>query len=617
MEKVRQSLVVLIPVWGNDYVANLLDYGICSFLGQKNLNELRIKYDIHLVILTSETDARTLDSSLTINKIKEFFNYNVILIDDILHLDYGSIVTISYFRGMNNYYNYFPNVTFIYLVADYVLSDNVFDTICQKIEQGANVVFSISLRCVDDDFCMDSILDFYREKSDLIRLPSRDAIYRAFSILHPSFQAKIQGIGPVFSENIQHLYWRVNSSTLIARCFMLHMLAIKPTRWADHVPGYCDYSFVPAFAPDGPFMALNDSDDGVILEFQNVDHEHEFTTVGTQSFGQLANSLASWATNYNISLAHFPFILHCSELPDNLSSFQSQADRFIDEIVNNLKIPLTHDPFSHPHWISALKSHKNYGVNRPIEVSLSSLQNDEPYHEEKLGVLIRLVQRFFKKLDIDINAFRQEIENFSKGKKIAVICDNFKDWSDILPKSPEIHLFKTKFLLRQLNKDVNFSVLDLKSFDGLIIMLSGIESWRIDQLSLPFRNVISSDQDVLIVLGNPKNILDKNNFPIYWTLKHISLTINYMLNVTDWGPSVQSKIAYQHLRNLFRSLKAVKRGSFFAAVTAMISSLKFIYRIFCFFILKPKIKVSDPKDISSSKALLIRGRMSLPQLGKE
>lgn len=617
MEKVRQSLVILIPVWGNDYVTNLLDYGLCSLLGQKNLHELKVKYDIHLVILTRETDARTLDCSLIIYNIKEIFNYNVIFIDDILHLDYGSIITISYFRGMSNYYNYFPNVTFIYLVADYVLSDNVFDTICQKIDKGANVVFSISIRCVDDNFCMDSILDFYREESDLIRLPSRDAIYRAFSILHPSFQAKIQGIGPVFSENVQHLYWRVNESTLIARCFMLHMLAIRPTRWADYVPGYCDYSFVPAFAPDGPFMALNNSDDGVILEFQNIDHEHEFTTVGTQSFEQFANSLASWATNYNINLAHFPFILHCSELPDNLSFFQSQADRFIDAIVNNLPIPLAHDPFSHPHWISGLKRHKNSGVYLPIEVSPSSLQNDNRYNERKLDSLVKLVQRFFKKLDIDINAFRQEIEIFSKGKKIAVICDNPKDWSDILTKSPDIYLFKTEFLLRQLNKDLNFSILDLKSFDGLIIMLSGIESWRIDQLFLPFRNVISSDQDVLIVLGDLKHFPDKNDFPIYWTLKHISLTINYMLNITYFGQSVQSRIAYQHLRSLFRSLKAVKRGSFFAFITAMISGLKFIYRIFCFFIWKLRIKASDPKDINTAKALLIRGRMRLPQLEKE
>ena len=616
MEKARQSLVILIPVWGNDYIINLLDYGLCSLLGQKDLNELKNKFDIHLVILTRETDARTMECSLIIYKIKEIFNYNVIFIDDILHLDYGSIITISYFRGMHNYCNYYPNVTFIYLVADYVLSDNVFSTICQKIEQGANVVFSISIRCVDDNFCKDSILDFYREKSDLIRLPSRDAIYRAFSILHPSFQAKIQGIGPTFSGNIQHLYWRVNSSTLIARCFMLHMLAITPTRWVDYVPGYCDYSFVPAFAPDGPFMALNNSDDGVILEFQNVDHEHEFTNVGTQSFEQLANSLASWATNYNISLAHFPFILHCSELPDNLSFFQSQAERFIDEIVNKLPIPLAHDPFSHPHWISALKNHKNSGAYFPIEVSLSSLQNDDLYNERKLNSLKRLFQRFFKRLDIDVNAFRQEIEIFSKDKKIAVICDNPKDWSDILTRTPDIYLFKTEFLLRQLNKDLNFSILDLKTLDGLIIMLSGNESWRIDQLSLPFRDVISSEQEVLIVLGDLKNFSDKNDFPIYWTLNHISLTINYMLNITDWGPSVQSRIAYQHLGSLFRSLKAVKKGSFLELITAMISSLKFIYRIFCFFIWKIRMKVSDPKDINTAKALLIRGRMRLPQLEK-
>ena len=611
----KKKIVILLPIWGVSYLEKFMKYGLSSIFGQKELINLCDRYQIHLVLLTSASDEKYFKShnqSLFL-KSNKHINIKFIIIDDIISYfngGYGGVLSIAYFRGMQEYNKEWQNTIFLYLVGDYVLSHNLLINTIKKIERGANVIFSVSLRCIDD--AVITSLGFYRH-SHRLQIPPREAIFHGLSALHPSFKAKVFSNQLVRSKNIQHFYWQVDSSTLIARCFMLHPLAIKPTHWIDYVPGFIDYAFVQEFAPKGPFESISDSDDGAILELQtNPSHESHFSEYGSLNLDKLATEVSSWATDYFLNLSQFPFVLHSNDIPIDVKVVQDYADRFMSDLISRVNTSSLQDPLLHYDWVNTL-SHFVTGISNIIP---------ELHKETIKKVLTKKYENNFNRLKI-FNTIMDRIDGthlinkklfdlIPKSNEIVFVLKNERECLRLLGKN----LYQGKYYLSAdsiIKKSVKFSDHAISTecaFKNIVIMLPLADGYLIDQIIKHFRDTSPPNNVIVILSRNPEDQFIPNE-SMAWVLKHQNITSEKIFSYGDARISIRAYFFRKHLETAYRELRKPMGVRSFANGT--VSILKSIYQgiklIWC--IKQGVNKTNLPFQLS--RVVVIRGQISLPK----
>src|SRR5262249_50293052 len=150
-----------------------------------------------------------------------------------------------------------PDTVFLFLAADYLIADGSLRSAVRRIEAGASAVLAGTLPLASAAAAA-LARDHAHAPGDALTLPARPLVRHALA-----------GFGDPGAPLFQHgnrLFWRRDSSTLLGRFYLLHMLAIRP-EVADFVVGApCDYSFVPELCPSGRIDILTDSDDYLAAE---------------------------------------------------------------------------------------------------------------------------------------------------------------------------------------------------------------------------------------------------------------------------------------------------------------------------------------------------------------
>lgn len=608
-ENKTKRMIFLMPLWGESYFLKFLNYGLLSILGQENLDNLSRKYEFHLVFLSKSSDEIFFYKHLykhhrIFYKLNQYFIIKFIYIDDILNYfdnSYGMVINVSYFRGMNYYKELDGCNYFIILVADYILSEKVLTSLIKKIECGANVVYSISLRCIDSDII--SFIDKYKyiNYDDELKISEREAVAIGLVSLHPSFKAKIHSDFPIHSDSIQHIYWRTDADTLIGKCFMLHPLVIRPTKWVEYIPGQVDYAFVSALAPEGPFETIGDSDEGVFLELQfNPDHEKYLSDFGQRTIEKDSLKFSKWATNHFLSLSRFNFIIHSEEISENTQKYLMSAEKYINNITKNREIKLQ-DPYSHSDWIHGFER----GVlNIPPEVSkeiVYSLMFEKYLYYKNRFKIIKMLFDFIdgsQKIKKNLSEllfygnnliFIKEEKNFSKyvnEKFYKNIC-TFFDIDLLMGNNKDISLF--------LGSHIN------KSYDNIFLILPMRYGFLLDKVVILLKEILGERSFSIILFREPNESFDENHA---WAFSHFNFKIN---NFELFGNKLISLKVYQirnDLRNLYFELKNKYN------VVSIFKIIKIIIRIV--FLLTNKIFTRFPLNIQNANIVILNANYNLP-----
>lgn len=523
-----------MPIWGRKYFLKFFNCGLPSILGQKNLEKLSQQYEFHMVFLSMKSDKIFFYKNRRIvNELNKSFKIEFIFIDDIIRYfnnSYGMIINVSLFRGMLNYKEMKGSNYFVYLVADYVLSENILTSLLAKIENGANVIFSISLRCLDSSII--PLLHKYRFIDDhKLKIPERDAAALGLATLHPSFKAKIHSDFPVHSTSIQHIYWRPDPNTLIAKCLMLHPLVIRPTKWVEHIPGQADYAFVPALAPDGPFDSLSDSDDGVFLELQfNPDHEGYLSKIGERSIEKDSIIFSKWATEYFQSLGRFNFVVHSQDIPKDINKYFELSYNYIKNMTINNKVKLQ-SPYSHFDWIPGLA---NGVLNIPPEVSKNVvyelLLKKYFYYRERFKTL----KSFLNFID-GTEEIKEKISNLIFNNNNLILMKN----EGLCSKFTNEKLYKNncKFLdidilLENFEKNIPHSLPDNSNFDGIFFLLPMRDGYILDVLISYLKEFIGNRSfSIILFREQHESPLAANSYA--WVFPHVNFKNNKVNLIGD------------------------------------------------------------------------------------
>ena len=145
---------LLIPVWGEPYIAMFCQLCLPSLLSDNNLPKYAEQHELTVVILTRSTDIAMFDDFPAIERLRTVADLTFIVIDDILEsfFDprpqdiYSVALTYAFFRGISSSGAEATSTDFIFWNADFLAGDGTFATLADIVASGSRCTMSASLR---------------------------------------------------------------------------------------------------------------------------------------------------------------------------------------------------------------------------------------------------------------------------------------------------------------------------------------------------------------------------------------------------------------------------------------------------------------------------------------
>ncbi len=344
---------VLVPVWGERYIRDFCAISLPALLAEGNLPALTRAGDCEIIFLTVRSSVDYFLNSDGINRIKDFCPYSFVFIDDLLPLEsYGIILTVAYGRGIASMGSFQTSTSFIFLNADFVLSNGILSTVIDRLGKGYNAVMSASLRSKQEDV-VDELQKRVSGVTGTLDASPAELVRLTLDALHLTARASLVNQELSHHSAANQFFWRVDDDTLIGRFFLLFMLCIRPERPFTTCVGWCDYTFIPELVPSGNYDVITDSDEGFILEMQARRGELHYIRSGRIAPKDYAPRLSFWTTAQHRDYATRSITFHTGRLPDQFDAVASEADRYMTELFGHLSQPPT-SHLRHPYWTSGL-----------------------------------------------------------------------------------------------------------------------------------------------------------------------------------------------------------------------------------------------------------------------
>jgi len=343
---------LLIPIWGERYIARFAAYSLPSLLAAGNLPALAKFADLEVWVLTSSHDQPLFDDSVSIAGLRRLCPVKFIPIDDLIGSTYyGITLTLAYVRGMSAAGPEMTDTYFVFMNSDFLLADGSLQSLTTHIAAGRNCVLAPSFRSTAEDV---EPLIFRQMDPATKTLPimPRDMARIALRYPHPTIIAKTVNQGTYRSLFHNQLYWQVDENTMLGRFFLLFMLCIKPERVMSTANTYCDYGFVPELCPSGNISVLSDSDDFFMLEAQSRTHECSHVRFGVHEQESIDKYLAATTTRGHRWGAGVDILIHCEDLPAGLKAVRQEAQEYVAKLENRLPPPQAHA--NHSYWVGAV-----------------------------------------------------------------------------------------------------------------------------------------------------------------------------------------------------------------------------------------------------------------------
>ncbi|HEV8694164.1 MAG TPA: hypothetical protein VGQ93_08295, partial [Lysobacter sp.] len=265
----------------------------------------------------------------------------------------GYSLTRAFGRGVFEMGDEMMDTYFVFMNADFVVSNGAFETLLRHIRSGARAIVAPSLRSIAEETL--PLLNKMRDQAGTLTAPPRNLVAMALEHLHPTAAANV--IGPNISHNAatNQFFWWVDNHTLLGHFFLLFMFCIRPERVLTRIDGFCDYAFVPELCPSGNVTVLDDSDQCFLLEVQAHKQEGNYLQFGSCDLKTVARHLSIWTTAHHRRYSRIPVLMHTDDRTDAVDRVIRDAGAFMDQIRRAMT-PEPQSPTNHPYWIGACSS---------------------------------------------------------------------------------------------------------------------------------------------------------------------------------------------------------------------------------------------------------------------
>ena len=136
------NIQILLPVWGERYVRDFLDFCLPSLLAPGNIPALSRLAPCTFVLLTPVRDAAAIKQSPLWGLLRRHCEVRIEPLDDLVSESSSTVLTLAYASAIRQAGKRAIDTCFIPLVADYVLSDGSLLKVVERIFAGASGVLT-------------------------------------------------------------------------------------------------------------------------------------------------------------------------------------------------------------------------------------------------------------------------------------------------------------------------------------------------------------------------------------------------------------------------------------------------------------------------------------------
>ena len=346
------NVAFLLPLYGKPFIEKFFTFGLKTLLADGNISALKQDYACTFIFLTTEESIPYLKEQPLFARLASLCSVEFVEISDLIFDSSQGIhnitIALAYERGMRSRGNQMCNTYFFYLVADYLFSNFSFYNLRRYFEKGYSGITHQAFRVTEETFTV-----ALKEQEQCV-FNAQDLLKIAFGHKHPVTIAETVTQHATHAFRANHLFWQVDDTTMISRCYTRHMLCIKPERDDYILSGLCDYCFIPIMCPSGNVAHIQDSDEVCIVEIAPADHDRHQIRIGPLNTKLLAHELSGILTLSQRMNIHFPIIYHSTPLkhiPKQALQASSEYVHAIQSLFSRSPAPL-HD---HHFWTRTIR----------------------------------------------------------------------------------------------------------------------------------------------------------------------------------------------------------------------------------------------------------------------
>ncbi len=328
--KMPERYQIIVPVWNEKYVQLFINYALPFQLAPGNLPALPPKQTIYQ-IFTCAKDAEIIRKSWAFCQLAENLRVEMHYIDD---LDFSAhpynMMTICYERAIASAASH--DTAFFFLTPDSFWSNGTFAAVMARLREGKRAVVTMGLRACLPEMLTRLDANRHQKTHEPLELDPRELLRLALTYLHPlSLAHFIENNG---NHSLGHYYWRVGNHTLVARCFHMHPLMVRPVHPIHCLHTTLDHEYVRQACPNYADVHLvTDSDELCGIEVSEKEHMTDMICPGLVPDGEIHQWMDQWTSSYHRRYFNSPIILHTKDISEEIGPVMAEANRFVNQIM--------------------------------------------------------------------------------------------------------------------------------------------------------------------------------------------------------------------------------------------------------------------------------------------
>ena len=352
-----KAVQCVLPVWGRRFVRQFLELGLPTLLAPGNVAALAAKLPTRFVILTRLDDEDYIRHHPAFRRLCEVCPTEIRIIDHLITgSNYSTTITLGYTEAIRAAGDDMLDTCFFFLVSDYIVADGSFASVLERMMDGTSGVLVGNFQVVLEE-ALPWLQEQLNRSRTMLAMPPRELLQWALNYLHPTTVANTVNIPLSHNTHTNRLFWQVDSNTLLARFYLMHMICVRPETTDFIIGSSCDYSFIPELCPSNNVEVITDFDEYLVIEMQPLQHESRFLESGALRPKALAKTLSSWTTARHRENSEYSVVFHAEEIPASYVAAVAEADRFIGQV----RALMTREPKphrDHPYWRGAIAAHR-------------------------------------------------------------------------------------------------------------------------------------------------------------------------------------------------------------------------------------------------------------------
>ncbi|WP_374631512.1 sulfotransferase domain-containing protein [Ferrovibrio sp.] len=256
MNKPIEKIYIAVPVWGASYIDTYIKLSLPSQLADGNLPSVSQTYQVIYNIYSSQKDKSLLQSSPHYQRLSKIVQLNHhIITDPLVEAESGIPQSANYDIKTKCYMHIlgeaFQSDAPVFLLnADIIFGNGFFAAGLRRIAEGYRTVELPGPRTSLPAMAADISRHFTTQETGVISVPNEILAGLAVKHLHPSLDAHFWEKSEKDGLHPSHLYWRLNDTNILARCFHLYPILIRPRYNPSTIGSTIDRDLVVSVCPD-------------------------------------------------------------------------------------------------------------------------------------------------------------------------------------------------------------------------------------------------------------------------------------------------------------------------------------------------------------------------------